>query len=43
MSNVARTFRTSGEIFAQQMDISRLSEKLKDLIDIVSPYMQQAK
>lgn len=28
--------RTSGEIFAQQMDISRLSEKLKDLIDIVS-------
>ncbi|CAL5226171.1 g8998 [Coccomyxa viridis] len=28
-------FRTSGEIFAQQMDISRLSEKLKDLIDIV--------
>ncbi|CAK0786421.1 hypothetical protein CVIRNUC_009634 [Coccomyxa viridis] len=28
-------FRTSGEIFAQQMDISRLSEQLKDLIDIV--------
>ena len=27
--------RTSGEIFAQQMDISRLSEQLKDLIDIV--------
>ena len=29
-------YRTSGEIFAQQMDISRLSEQLKDLIDIVS-------
>ena len=28
--------RTSAEIFAQQMDISRLSEQLKDLIDIVS-------
>ena len=36
MSMTVRHCRTSGEIFAQQMDISRLSEKLKDLIDIVS-------
>ena len=40
MDKRVRQCRTSGEIFAQQMDISRLSEKLKDLIDIVS---QQAK
>ena len=34
--NVPLPCRTSGEIFAQQMDISRLSEQLKDIIDIVS-------
>ena len=34
--NIFSPCRTSGEIFAQQMDISRLSEQLKDLIDIVS-------